>query len=231
MPFMIFMVNFSLVPAWKRSGLVRVRLRHMIFQKSMVLIVVFLLAACSAGESPAAAPTGPTREAKAVETSPAVTTPAVDATVLAATPTQVPAAAQESVGESPLVPDRFPASSEAVAEEPVIKFNRSGGFAGLDQTFLIYADGRIVGANGEERQASPEQVAAVLQQIEAASFFELDASYLPRDTCCDRFSYEITVHTPPQTKSVVTMDGVENQPDGLTMTLAAITELLSSVGM
>lgn len=207
-------------------------------KKMIVLILVCLLTACSPGESPAVTSTEPTRQPPQAGASPAITTsagtditPAVDATVLAATPSQAPIAAQESVSESPLAPGRSPASSEAVAEEPVIKFNRSGGFAGLDQTFLIYADGRIVGANGEEGQVSPEQVAAVLQQIEAASFFELDASYLPRDTCCDRFSYEITVQTPTQTKSVVTMDGVENQPKGLTMTLAAITELLSSVGM
>jgi hypothetical protein len=200
-------------------------------QKSIVLILFFLLAACSPGESPTATSTEPTRQSPQAGTSPASTAPAVDATVLAATPTQAPVVAQESVGESPPPPNRSPVSSEAVTEEPVITFSRSGGFAGLNQTFLIYADGRIVGANGEVRQVSPEQVVAVLQQIEAAGFFELDASYLPRDICCDRFSYEITVQTPTQSRSVVTMDGVENQPDGLTMTLAAITELLSSVGM
>jgi len=204
-------------------------------QKSMVLILVCLLAACSAGESPTAASAEPTRQLPQAETSPPSTgadiTPAVDATVLAVTPTQAPAAAQESVSESPPAPGRSPVSNEAVVEEPVITFHRSGGFAGLDQTFLIYADGRIVDGNGEERQVSPEQVAAVLHQIEATNFSELNDSYLPQDTCCDRFSYEITVQTPTQTKSVVMMDDVENQPEELAMILAVITELLSSVGM
>jgi hypothetical protein len=136
-----------------------------------------------------------------------------------------------SVSKSPIYPGRGQsASDEELAEDIVIKFTRSGGFAGLDETFLIYEDGRIVGANGEERHVTSEQIASVLQQIEAAGFFNLAESYLPRDSCCDRFIYQITVQKDSQTSTVITIDGAEDQPEGLTMTLAVITMLLSSVG-
>ncbi len=117
-----------------------------------------------------------------------------------------------------------------VPDEAVIIFQRSGGFAGVNETFFIDVNGRIVGNDGQEQQVTSEQIASILQQADTAGFFELQESYLPRDTCCDRFIYQITMQNDHQSLTVVTIDGAKNQPEALTTTLDTIIGLLSSVG-
>ena len=183
------------------------------FLKLVAFVGVSLLVACNPATPSDSAPGEPTNQAG----SPAVSGPS---------PLATPVSPLNSVIESPVIPD-----DQNLPEGVVIKFSRSGGFAGRTETFLIYEDGRIVGDQGQERQVTPEQVTTLLQQIEANGFFNLAGSYLPRDTCCDRFIYQITVHQAGQVSTVVTIDGAENQPEGLTSTLTAIMGLLSRVGL
>ncbi|MCB0176573.1 MAG: hypothetical protein KDJ97_39100, partial [Anaerolineae bacterium] len=105
---------------------------------------------------------------------------------------------------------------------------RSGGFAGRADTFLIYADGRVESNGQAGGQIDAEQVEAVLSQADAAGFFELDESYLAKDTCCDRFTYQLTLRHEDKKNSVVTIDDADNPPAALQSMLEAVDALVSN---
>ena len=54
--------------------------------------------------------------------------------------------------------------------EPVIIFQRSGGFAGVSEQWSIYATGKISKQNGEELSVEPAKVTALLAAIQTAGF-------------------------------------------------------------
>jgi hypothetical protein len=85
----------------------------------------------------------------------------------------------------------------------------TGGIAGLDETWTLAADGTVTGPNGESGTISDADLAALRAAIEAADFFALDPSYLPADTCCDRFTYEVTLSEGSRTNTVTTIDAAE----------------------
>lgn len=93
---------------------------------------------------------------------------------------------------------------------------------------MIYADGRVE-ANGQEAgQIEAEAVEAVLSQADAAGFFELDEAYMTKDTCCDRFTYQLTLRHGGKENSVVTIDDADNAPAMLQATLEAVDELIAN---
>jgi hypothetical protein len=104
-------------------------------------------------------------------------------------------------------------SLEGMPPDAVLVYHRSGGIAGIDEVWTVYADGSITNTSGALWQAPQEQVEALLQTIDGLGFFDMDASYLPKDVCCDRFSYELSVQYEGQAHQVVTMDGTETTPE------------------
>ena len=129
--------------------------------------------------------------------------------------------------EELVVPGAIPLKQDQIElGDAVIIYSRSGGFAGLMEEWHIYADGRVESNNGSIQQVAPEQVARLLATAESSNFNGLQAAYLPRDSCCDRFSYSITIHLDDVIKTVSTMDGVAKQPEALTVLLTAVNDLL-----
>lgn len=106
-----------------------------------------------------------------------------------------------------------------LAPNTAVIFHQAGGIAGIEQEWIIYTDGRIQGPNNSEREVAPEQVEQLLDSIEATGFFELNGTYLPEDTCCDRFFYTITVVNGSQVHTVKTLDGTPDMPEALQQTL------------
>jgi hypothetical protein len=107
-------------------------------------------------------------------------------------------------------------------EEATLSYQRSGGFAGLDETWLIYGDGRIVEPNGNETLIEPEQVAQLLVDLEEAGFFQLDPTYEPENPCCDRFTYVLTAQVGERANRMSAVDGVESVPEELWDSLAIV---------
>ncbi len=95
----------------------------------------------------------------------------------------------------------------------VIKYHRSGGVAGIDEAYTIYADGRIVDAKGREWFVSPEEVARLVEAIAQDGFFQTRESESSIAPCCDRFSYTLTVSLAGQTHTVHTYDGAGDLPE------------------
>lgn len=143
----------------------------------------------------------------------------------------VPATA---VTQTPAQLERAESTAQAVTEdqppEILLVFHRSGGFAGLDQEWTLYTDGQIIMPDGQQKMVDAAQLQALLDTIQVADFLSLnDSYYVPKDTCCDRFFYTITVQLDGATKTVETIDAAPEQPERLTAVLGAINELIQTI--
>lgn len=129
-----------------------------------------------------------------------------------------------------------PAEPKVIA----IIFDRSGGFAGVDEKWTIYTDGSTEYENRKtgklvKGHVSAQEVANLLEFAYEEGFFSLEKhEYLPPTICCDRFSYTITVLYPhPRCpdlvwKTVMAMDGAD-APEGLWRIMGELNNLVSSV--
>lgn len=113
--------------------------------------------------------------------------------------------------------------------DTVIVYGRSGGFAGLQQEWTIYPDGRIDFPDGSQKQVDPAQIQTLFDTIRTANFQSLNDSYLPKDTCCDLFTYTVTVQTDSEKQTITTMDGASNVPVELTAVLQTINQLIQTI--
>jgi hypothetical protein len=123
-----------------------------------------------------------------------------------------------------------PDSTEgSLPDDAVVIYGRSGGFAGLQQEWTIHPDGRIILPDGSQKQVAAAQAQAVFDAIQSANFRSLNAAYLPEDTCCDLFSYSVTVQTGSESQTITTMDGAANVPESLTAVFQAIDNLIQTI--
>ncbi len=112
------------------------------------------------------------------------------------------------------------------APNTAVVFKRSGGLAGLNEQWTVFTNGRIETNTTIEPQLSDEQVSQLLSSLESAGFFELDTTYLPEDTCCDRYLYEITAVQDTTFHSVTTLENTPDMPEALQQSLRLIQNLL-----
>jgi hypothetical protein len=111
----------------------------------------------------------------------------------------------------------------------VIVYRQTGGFAGLDEEYMIYADGRVTAKDGGHWQASPDQVSELIGTIKSLGFFKIEASHVSIVPCCDRFSYELTVVAGDLANSAATYDGAPSAPSALQSSIQAVTNFLERV--
>jgi hypothetical protein len=111
----------------------------------------------------------------------------------------------------------------------ILQYQRVGGIGGFDETWLIDATGRVTHTGrgpGADRQLTPDQVAQLIGAIRATHLADLKASYIPADTCCDRFTHSLTVTLDGLTRTVLTLDAAPDEPPALTNLLATLNGLL-----
>jgi hypothetical protein len=92
---------------------------------------------------------------------------------------------------------------------------RSGGFAGTSEQWTVYTDGRVEASDGGRWQVAPEKIAQLVAEIERLGFFELAGRYVPLDTCCDRFTYELSVRSGERTHTITALEAAPNAPVAL----------------
>ena len=128
----------------------------------------------------------------------------------------------------PTAPTEAPGKPEAPGgTADVIRFTRSGGFAGLDEEWVVTSDG-VVSLNGEAKATVTEtQLDQLLVEVEGLGFFEMQNTYLPQDTCCDKFSYTLTIVADGQKNTVSTIDAAEDAPAELWEIIGMVTEFLA----
>ena len=110
--------------------------------------------------------------------------------------------------------------------EPFVVYHRSGGLGGFDETWSMYADGRIEHSGrgaGSAGQLTPDRVNRLIAAIRSIDLTSIKESYVGSNTCCDRFIYEITINLDGKIKSIETIDAAEGEPAGVSQLLSAIT--------
>ena len=113
--------------------------------------------------------------------------------------------------------------------DTIIIYGRSGGFAGLQQEWTIHANGQIVLPDGSQTEIDVAQAQVLFDTVKTANFQSLNEAYMPKDICCDLFTYTVTVQTGNETQTITTMDEAPNVPAELTAVLQTINELIQTV--
>jgi hypothetical protein len=148
-------------------------------------------------------------------------------------------AAEEPAPAPPAAEPAAPLAEEAPAEQravdlqiegtPLIILRRTGGFAGLEDEWWLFGDGRIVNRSDNQiQQVDGAEVVALHQDMLNGGFFNLAPEYMPADSGDDRFTYEITLIDGDNRHTVATMDDTDTIPDLLRESLHRITMLLVS---
>ena len=126
-------------------------------------------------------------------------------------------------------PAATPTATPPAPSGLLIQYERSGGIGGFNETWSIYADGRVEHSgrgSGRALQLSPDQIATLVAAMRAANFTSWKESYVPLNSCCDRFMYVMTLTLDGQTKTVRTLDAAPDEPPTLTAVLSAINAIL-----
>ncbi len=114
-----------------------------------------------------------------------------------------------------LKPFRQELAGELANSGAVVVYERNGGPRCIDEVYAIYADGRIVGDDGEQRiekQVSPADVEALLAGIRDLGWFT-DEMYNTWHTPCGQcYGYYLTVADQDRVKTVRGVDGGTDAP-------------------
>jgi hypothetical protein len=93
----------------------------------------------------------------------------------------------------------------------VVTYHKSGGFAGIDETLTVYADGRLElqsrYAGSKTAQVDPSTLGELLKLLASPEFGALQPSY--ETAGADLITYTITVSGSAQ-PAVVTMDAARH---------------------
>ncbi|MCP4424246.1 MAG: hypothetical protein GY803_07140 [Chloroflexi bacterium] len=123
------------------------------------------------------------------------------------------------------------AISKEEMDAAVLIYERRGGKKGIGPSiheWRFYGDGRIIGSDGNAWQVDPKIVGGLVDEIAASGFPQLDNSYIPEDTCCDRSTHVIVIQAAGQTHTVETLDDAD-MPQSLTDNLQEINDFLMSL--
>ncbi|NLF14406.1 MAG: hypothetical protein GX597_21680 [Anaerolineaceae bacterium] len=142
---------------------------------------------------------------------------AVIVSMLPATPTSVASTrtATPKASACELRPFRQELAGEMANSGAVVVYERNGGPRCIDEVYAIYADGRIVGDDGErkiEKQVTPADVEILLAGIRDLGWFT-DEMYNTWHTPCGQcYGYYLTVTDQDRVKTVRGVDGGTDAP-------------------
>jgi hypothetical protein len=111
-----------------------------------------------------------------------------------------------------------------------IVLQRSGGFTGRTEAFVLKPDGTVTMAVGNMHvpggSAAAQQLARNLVATNILSVPPGD--YLPSNSCCDRYLFELTLALDGKTYHYVTLEGTDSTPPALRETIALIEDYITS---
>lgn len=116
-----------------------------------------------------------------------------------------------SPAASPAPPDKSP------ADAVIATLERSGGIAGTTETVVVKGDGTVaVGLTTRQVEGGAAAAAELVSQLVATGIYDVEpGQYMPANTCCDRYTYDLTLVKDGKSYGYVTMDGTENVPPAL----------------
>jgi len=168
-------------------------------KKITIVLILFTLALTACGSADARANTRATQK------------------IAAATPVETDASGRVFAQQGDTTPTTEAAikGQALLAAGAVIAFQRSGGFAGVSEQWIFFADGRITNDKGDQKTVEADQVTALLDELEAVGFFEMK---IPSDggklsTCKDCFTYQITATNGEKLNTVTIIEGATGVPE------------------
>lgn len=169
--------------------------------------------------TPTSTPIAPTVVAAATTPAPV----AVSTETTTPAPSATPQANRPEPLKTPASANPSPIPVEQIPEDVAIVLRREGGFAGRKDLWTIYNAGRVESNKGETQQIGPEAVRALLQDLAANGFFELQDRYI-NPGCADCYEYTLTVNDQGKTKTVQANDAGK-MPDTLRQSIDKIVAL------
>jgi hypothetical protein len=116
-----------------------------------------------------------------------------------------------------------------------VSLDQIGGFAGFHFRFEVWSDGRLVlvgpSTTEKEGRATDTQMRRLRDIVGSPEFRALAASYLPDQTCCDRYFYTVGVMREDRLQTVTTMDYEVEWPEPLGKALALLFEMRQQVAI
>jgi len=104
------------------------------------------------------------------------------------------------------------APAPSAADVGEVRLHQSGGFAGIDETVVVHADGTATVAGPVASRAGRTLADADLARLHALivsdEFRSLKGTYVPAALCCDQFTYEVSAVVAGGTVTSATADGV-----------------------
>ncbi len=130
--------------------------------------------------------------------------------------------------------DVDPDADAAPRPELAIVYGRSGGLAGITETWEIYASGEIVFTRDSETtelQIASKEVEALLAEFEALGVFDAEAQEPPLlSSGADRITYSLKVYREPGKPLTITMvDGTSDLPDSVGDAFKAVDDLIARI--
>jgi hypothetical protein len=116
------------------------------------------------------------------------------------------------------------------AVDLTVIFKRSGGIAGVNESYTLKPDGSLDTSKGPKQADGGATAAAKLaSQIAATGIYAVaPAKYLPANPCCDRFTYDLTLTVGGKSFNYTTMDASETAPAALTQTVGLIAQYIAA---
>jgi hypothetical protein len=87
-----------------------------------------------------------------------------------------------------------PTARATVEDFPFLVYTRSGGFAGVNETWEIFSDGRVLSDKGDLKMISPAAAQALLEQMRAVDLAKLSQKSPTSEVCADCFMVELTLN-------------------------------------
>ncbi|MHB0874502.1 MAG: hypothetical protein ACYC5O_00505 [Anaerolineae bacterium] len=144
-----------------------------------------------------------------------------------ATPVAAPAPTATPLPESTAT-TAATVGAAATGEDAVIEYRRSGGIAGVNESWTIYGDGQVVDVGGVETHVDAAAVAAVLEQAQAAGFYDQKLSIPKMSACRDCFSYQLAIRAGGQENRAAFEDTQEDVSPAMWDLLAAVQGLVEA---
>ena len=133
----------------------------------------------------------------------------------------------------------LPASEESVptatsisprgTQEEAIVYSRTGGFAGISESWRFFGDGRVIDAQGIEYVASDTDLADLLDEMDGLGFFTWEFGTRRLGSCADCFTYSIDANHNGQSNQLTFVDAQADVPEGIWVILERIQAILNSI--
>lgn len=110
-----------------------------------------------------------------------------------------------------------------------VEYTRTGGIAGISERWRLFADGRVIDAQGVEYEISEAAMADLLTEIASLGFYDWEVGPRRLGSCADCFTYTINADHNGRSNQLSFVDGQADVPEGIWTILDRIQAVLGTI--